>query len=941
MATSIYFGGRVTRIPGSYTEVDASALSRVGLGAVGIVACIGEAEDGAPYSEGATDGIHKISNPGKVAKTFRSGDLLEAGNMLFDPSKDPDIPAGAAAVYFLKVNPATQSSFTFDNADGDALTLTSVGWGLFTTQINVEIASGTNQGKAITIVLEDVEESFDDVGGDAIFTALYTPGANGATTMTLAVDPATGVEAAFTRDAAGLSTDYTGRIDPFAGNLAEQLATIGAGNVASVVSSDNADTTQTATVYGIDNATGLPVSEDFVLNGSTPVVGATTWTRIHGFVLDAVAVGTVTLRDNVGPVSLHDIAIGQTSVGGGVEVFAGSLEIDASTLDVYLSGAGTPRVMIIGTDDADLPTLEEVLLAGATPVTTSTTWNSISAVACGYVDGGRNVIVEGLILNSGDVVSVVSSNALDTTQTATVYGLDVAGDPQTEAIALDGVTPVAGTATWSQVLAVILDAVAVGTVTLSSATEAVTLLQLAPAALYGGFDPIDNVAVDGAALSVVADGASTRPMLLVGLSAAGVAQAELITLAGAVPVAGVSTWSALTGVAVGHVEAARTVTVSGDAIDLAVATYDTVQKVIDFGNSKSGWTFVAVTADPSGFDIADMDATAATSVLSATVSYYADLWAIVETLNDQSRLVTAAAATGATGAPDNTSSATYLAGGTEGTTGFSDWQAALDLLRDEDVNTIVVLTDDAAVHAAVVAHCVYMAAAGRNERDAVLGEETAITLANAQAASLALNTRHASLCIQDVERYNTAGVLEQFPPYFAACIAAGMHSGGPVGTAITFKYANVLDVVGNEASYTVRDDGEDILDSGLLVLERVAGRGFRWVRGVTTYQVDDNLAYVEASTNAAVNFAVKEFRRRMETAVGKRGFAGTVNAALSVAVAILGELIGEAVITDWKDLTIELTDDVMDVDVSIAPIVPVNFVRNTIHLVSSTLSAAA
>ena len=46
-------------------------------------------------------------------------------------------------------------------------------------------------------------------------------------------------------------------------------------------------------------------------------------------------------------------------------------------------------------------------------------------------------------------------------------------------------------------------------------------------------------------------------------------------------------------------------------------------------------------------------------------------------------------------------------------------------------------------------------------------------------------------------------------------------------------------------------------------------------------------------------------------------------------------------ITDWKDLTIELTDDVMDVDVSIAPIVPVNFVRNTIHLVSSTLSAAA
>lgn len=941
MATSIYFNGRVTSVPGSYSEVDASGLAAVGLSAVGIVAVLGEAEGGAPYTEGATAGIHRIANPSKVARMFRAGDLLEAGQILFDPSNDPAIN-GAAAVYFVKVNPATQSTYTFDNGAGDALTLTSVGWGLYTTQVNVEIADGTTQGKAITVVLEDAEESFDNVGGDDIFTLAYAPSTNGATTMTAAVNPATGVRAQFTKASAGLASDYDGRISGFIGLIADQDAVIVAGNPVGVLSSSAADTTQSVTVYGIVNGTGLPGSETLALNGTTPVVGATVWARVHGAVLSAATAGNVTIRDNTAVVTLSVITAGGPAVGGGVEVFSSALEVAGSTLSVSLDAAGSQKLLLIGTNTSDVATLEEITLNGTTAVISSTSWNSIVAVACSYVATARTITVAGLVCNSGDVVSVVSSNAGDTTQTATVYGLTVAGAVQTETLALNGTTPVPGTATWSKILGVALSAVALGTITVSAATEAVAAYVFdGSASRYAGFLPVDRVAVDGSTVSVVASGATTRTALVVGLNTAGAAQVEKFVLTGSTPVAGASTWREITGVCLGHVETTRTVTVSGDSIDLAVGTYTTVQQVLDYANARTGWTAVAVTTDPTGFAIADMDATTATSVLSATVGFEANLWAIVEAINAGSVLVTAAAAAGATGAPSNTASATYLTGGIEGATAFSDWQAALDLLRDERVNTVVVLTSDAAVHAAVKAHCVYTAGAGRSERDCVLGAASGTTLTAARAGTLALGTRHARYCIQDVERINTDGVVEQLPPYFTACVAAGMHSGAPVGTSLTFKYANVLDVIGDDATYTVRDDAETLIGAGVLVLERVPNKGWRWLRNITTYQIDDNLAYCEASVNAAVNFAVYEFRTRLEAIVGQPGFAGTVNATLGIAVALLGQLIEERVITSWRDITIELTDDVMTVDVALAPIIPVNFVKSTVHLVSSSISAAA
>ena len=124
---------------------------------------------------------------------------------------------------------------------------------------------------------------------------------------------------------------------------------------------------------------------------------------------------------------------------------------------------------------------------------------------------------------------------------------------------------------------------------------------------------------------------------------------------------------------------------------------------------------------------------------------------------------------------------------------------------------------------------------------------------------------------------------------------------------------------------------------------KVQGVGFRFLRNVTTHLIDNNIAYTEASVNEAVNYAVYNLRTQLEAAVGKKGFAGTVNAALGIAVAVLGQLIDPTVnvITAWRNLTVELDVDTLTVDVEIAPVIPVNFVPLRVHLVTSSFSAAA
>jgi len=765
MATSIFFDGRLIATPGAYSQIDASGLESIGLGASGIVAVLGQAEGGKPASEmSEVADFISINKPAAGREAFRSGDLREVVDMLFAPSKDADIIAGAQEVIAMKTNPATQSTAVLANAYGNILDLTSVDYGAFTSQVNVEVGDGTNQGKLITVTFEDEVKTVDDLGGDIFFNLKYTKPTNGWDVITAEVENGGAVVCDATRDNAGLDGDITAQM-PTTGKVR-------------VKSADSGDTTQQVVVYGLD-ASDAAIRETLNLNGTADVDGQLDFKYVYGARVIGTTAGIVTLSDTVLPTTVLTIAAGANQVKG------------------------------------------------------------LAQCAAMYVGAGI--------------------------------------------------------------------------------------------------------------VSAVADGATTKNLILIGKSTTGAVQIEKIVLTGATQVDGVGTWSELEFIALGDVEAARTLTFSAEAARTVPATHSTLQKVSDYFSARysaaasGGFVFTMVTARTT-FDPADLDITTgaggAVSCLDpANPAFYADVQVIKEWFDSSSEYITAAKSSGGVGgAPDNTTAPVYLAGGEEGTTTSTNWQDALNLLKKKRVNSVVVLTGDPAVHAMLDAHCAYMCGIGRNERDGFVGLlNTALTnvptKTEIKSQIVDINSRHIRAFGQAIERYNTSGERAEFLPYFQAAVAAGMQAGSSVGTALTYKFANTLSLR-QDSTWNPTDDTEEMIAAGLCFMENVEGVGRRVVRNITTHLTSNNLAYIEGSVNEAVNYSVYTFRNSMEFAVGKKGFAGTVNAATGIAVNILGLLVGENVITAFRSLSMELLTDVLEVSLEIAPVLPINFVKNTIHLVT-------
>jgi hypothetical protein len=444
-------------------------------------------------------------------------------------------------------------------------------------------------------------------------------------------------------------------------------------------------------------------------------------------------------------------------------------------------------------------------------------------------------------------------------------------------------------------------------------------------------------------------------VVVAGTNAAGSLILEKLTLGGTTPVIGAGSFTTITRILMAAVAAARTVTLSAQAARSSAAVQNTIKKAADYFNARQeilpepvtrGFTFTLVTPLTS-FRPANLDVSVAPTDVKtpANPGFKADLYAVVAWIKQNSQLVSAKAATGASGgAPGDTANPVFLVGGTEGVTTFADYQRALNLLKKIRVNSIVVLTGDPAVHAALDAHCAFMGGIGRSERDGFVGVlngslDDVPTKDEYKAQIVDLNSRHIRAFGQAIERYNSAGERQEFLPPFEACVAAGMQAGSPVGTSLTFKYANVLGFR-QHATWNPTDDAEEMIQAGACFLENIDGVGRRWVRNVTTHLSSNNIAFIEGSVNEAVNFAVFNFRTAMEAAVGKRGFLGTVNAAKGTAIGILGQLVDAGAVVTYRGLDLELIVDVLEVSVELAPVIPINFVKTTVHLVTVRQAAA-
>ncbi len=181
MSRQVLFNGAVLVRPGAATKIDASQFQNVVLSGVGVVGIVGSADGGKP-AELAT-----FREAQGVKDHFRSGDLVEAAQMLADPGNDFRIPAGASSIVCYKTNASTQAVLVHDTD----YTFTSIDYGLHTNSVQIEITSTGGDARVVQVTALDTQgniitETSPEFGGvDYGKFAIQYIGAGSAATMTI------------------------------------------------------------------------------------------------------------------------------------------------------------------------------------------------------------------------------------------------------------------------------------------------------------------------------------------------------------------------------------------------------------------------------------------------------------------------------------------------------------------------------------------------------------------------------------------------------------------------------------------------------------------------------------------------------------------------------------------------------------------------------------
>jgi hypothetical protein len=376
--------------------------------------------------------------------------------------------------------------------------------------------------------------------------------------------------------------------------------------------------------------------------------------------------------------------------------------------------------------------------------------------------------------------------------------------------------------------------------------------------------------------------------------------------------------------------------VAGDDQNLAFATYDTLQKLVDALNATGVYEATVTGLNPLAASDS-LDKHVASDVKTDPVDLRADLQRAVDWFNSVAGDFVAAAKQSAatTGLLDDIPR-TYLAGGRNPTITNNSWQQAFDALSGVDVRLVAVVSGDATVHAMAVGHCQAMSAPEiKKERRAILGGPTGETAAQAKARALALNDDRAQLVYPGV--YDDDGTT-LLAPYMVACQLTGISAGLRPGFAKTAKFIRAAGIerVLDEATINALEQ------SGVCVIKEITGKGFKIVHDQTTWLRDTKFNRREMATGMVVDRVLQAVRDTADARIGEVSgpetrniIAGDIAATLST-LAALGLLTGDGTNPPYKNISVRPVGDRVEISFVIQCGVPMNFVGIVIKVTPFT-----
>jgi len=377
-------------------------------------------------------------------------------------------------------------------------------------------------------------------------------------------------------------------------------------------------------------------------------------------------------------------------------------------------------------------------------------------------------------------------------------------------------------------------------------------------------------------------------------------------------------------------------------------TYSTIRQLVDFINTVADFTSAVLDGNDNKPALNGLDAVTAQDVKSASYTAVANLQAAIDWFNGVGEGFIDATRVAAGTLPPANIADTYLSGATNGVVTNNEWQAGFDALKVEDVQWVVPLSSDPSIQVMAETHASFMSDVSRMERRALAGgasaEGTAVALANAKA----LNSDRISIVSPGYYDYDAAGKLTLYPTYMSAALVAAGFAGSDPGTPLTNK---ALSVRGLETKYKNPTDTDVLIEGGVLALEDTP-QGYKVVKSITTWLVNDNYNRVEVSTGFATDFTARNVREALQDLIGRKGSPITLIEAKSRTDTALrelsrpepagpGVLVGDETNPPFKNIRVSLVGDVLRVEFEASPVIPVNYVLTSIHIVPFQGSIAA
>ena len=367
-------------------------------------------------------------------------------------------------------------------------------------------------------------------------------------------------------------------------------------------------------------------------------------------------------------------------------------------------------------------------------------------------------------------------------------------------------------------------------------------------------------------------------------------------------------------------------------IELGSDRFYTVNDVVAYLNSLSGYEVTFVGYRNATMEAKLLDVTKTPVDIKGKVGFLNSKEGdIVHQLNNFSELIEAVN-TDTTGLKTVADMPfTYLTGGSVGTAPPS-WASMFEPLKETYSNVLVVLNSKESVHAEALQHINIMETRQQSQMlftGGSIGESPSVVK---QRASM-LNSSRAVLGYPGIHHSTYRSGRDPLPAYFTGALIAGRVCGLGPSDPVTFEYFNL---VGLERKLIAGDPIiDDLITSGVAVLEKAQNGGIRLVQGITTYLSENNTLYREISVRRGADYLSEQVRSTLESTFVGNKYTGvdTVSSITTKTIDVLEKAIKDGHIVAYRDIKVRFSNTTVFVDYEVAPSTPINFILITSRFV--------